>query len=186
MLADRAGGNDPTHRRQGSVLRRGVVAVDGGDVALLAVRAHGVEVGQRVPDAGRLGVLLDRRAGQGRVVLAVGFGAGHDVVAPGHAVLVHQVGQVGPGVDRPAAWPGAGRYGRVRQAGVLRPARILQGVRTAGRVMGGAGGGPFRDLKQVLGEAPGGVRLEHVVLQHVVRGVGPVVRNVALRVIAQY
>src|SRR5207253_7385216 len=101
--------------------------------------------------------------------------------APGDAGAVQQVGHVGPSVDRrrPA--------GVVLLAEVGWIARALQRVGAAGRlVVGGAVRRPFGNLEQVLGQRPGGVGFEHVVLQHEVVGVGPVVGDVPAVVVTHH
>ena len=162
----------------------------------------GVEGGQRVPDAGGVGVLAYGCARHGGVVAAVGFGAGHDVVTPTHLVLVQEIGEVGPRVDGAAgrrdrisfAVGERGIRDRRRRARrgirwlllpscageVERQARHLQRVGATRRiVMGGAIGRPLRDHEQVRGQAPRCVRFEHVVLEHEVLRVGPVVGDLA-------
>ena len=125
----------------------------------------------------------------------------HDVVAPADVVLVEEVGQVGPGVDGlarprvlvavlgvPATVLGS-RLAAVDRRRVLRAlgGPGLQGVRAARGVVGlGAEGGPLRHEEEVGRQAPRGVRLEHVVLQDEVLRIGPVVRDVALRVVAHH
>ena len=134
-------------------------------------------------------------------VLAVGLRPAHHVVAPADLVLVEQVGQVGPGVDglaRPrvlvavlgvAATVLGTRLAAVDRRRVLRAlgGPGLQGVHAARGVVGlGAVGGPLRHQEEVGRQAPRGVRLEHVVLQDEVLRVGPVVGDVALRVVAHH
>ena len=53
-------------------------------------------------------------------------------------------------------------------------------------VVGRAVSRPGRNHEQMDGQAPRAVRLEHVVLEHKVVGVGPVVRDVATRVVAHH
>ena len=141
---------------------------------------------------GVLAFWVDRGARLGGVVLAVGLGPADDVVAPADVVLVEQVGEVGPGVDR---LPGlASRCSSDRPGRRRRRARLwalgrpgLQGVDAAGRVvLLRAVGRPLRDEEEVGRQAPRGVRLEHVVLQDEVLGVGPVVRDVARGVVAHH
>src|SRR4029077_21004436 len=100
VLADLLGWHYPRHGREGPGPRRGVEPIDRLDVAELVVLAHGVEVRERVPDAGRLRVLGLARAEDRGAVCAVGFGAGEDVVAPRHVMGVQQIGEICPGVDR--------------------------------------------------------------------------------------
>ena len=120
---------------------------------------------------------FDRLADHAAVV-AVGLGALDDEVAPGDVVLVQQVGEIGPRVDRLAA-------GRVLRL-VRRGQRVLDRVDAARRRVRAAAGRPFRDHEQVRRQAPRGVRLEHVVLQHEVARVGPVVRDLARVVVAHH
>jgi len=47
-------------------------------------------------------------------------------------------------------------------------------------------GGPLGDHEEVLGQAPGGVGLEHPVLEHEVVGVGPVVGDLVAGVVAHH
>ena len=136
----------------------------------------GDEVRQRVPQPGGDRPLRDPLAHQRPVVAAVRLGAGGHVVAPAHVVAVHQVGQVGPRVDRlPRRWAAAVAHPAV--GGVAADQLGTVHARRGGPA--GAQRRPLRDLPQVLGQAPGADRLEHPVLEHVAVGVGPVVRDVA-------
>ena len=93
-----------------------------------------------------------------------------EVVAPADVVRVQQVGQVGPGE---------------RLGDVVGPVPRHQVALAAHRVLRvGALGGPRGDHRQVGGEAPGRYRLEHVVVQHEVLGVRPVVGDVGPHVVA--
>ena len=94
-------------------------------------------------------------------------------------MLVQQVGEVGPRVVGLAA-------GRVLPL-VWRGERVLDRVDAAHRVgVRAAAGRPLGNHEQVGRQAPGGVRLEHVVLQHEVARIGPVVRDLAPVVVAHY
>ena len=103
-----------------------------------------------------------------------------DVVAPADVVLVQQVGEVGPGVVRRAApvvlprLPGGEPGSCTRDVAAHRIALLVQLRRPAG------------DHEQVRGQAPRRVRLEHVVLEHEVPRVGPVVRDLARVVVAHH
>ena len=152
---------------------------------------HRVEPGQRIPDAGGVRVLLDRRAGQRGVVLAVRLGAAHHVVAPAHMGLVEKIGEIRPGVDGLAVRAGIRRSGpaAIVGRGVGRPLLRLGLQRVAAArwiVVLRAVGRPFRYEEQVGRQAPRGVGLEHVVLEDEILGVGPVVREVASRVIPHH
>src|SRR5262249_18689658 len=100
VLTDIAGRGDPRHRGQRAGRGGRVEVLDRLDVAELTVGPDRVEVGERVPDAGCLRVLVDRRALHRSVVLAVRLGPGDHVVAPGNPGPVQQIREVGPGVDR--------------------------------------------------------------------------------------
>src|SRR5262249_51610554 len=85
VLAVRLVGRDPGHGGQGAAVDVAEEGAQGLDVADLMVLLDVDEPGQRVPD--------DRNAaGTGRLRASV------KVVAPAHAVLVQQPGQVGPAV----------------------------------------------------------------------------------------
>ena len=151
---------------------------DRGHVAELVVVADRVEPGQRVPDPRRLGTLPESRADH-RARLAVRLTAGEDVVPPGDVVLMEQVREVGPGVVR----PDADRVLRLSRRG----GRVLERVDAARRVVfHGAARRPLGDHEQVGRQAPGGVRLEQVVLQDEVPRVRPVVRDLVPVVIAHH
>ena len=183
VLAVTGGRDHPAHRRQvpgaGTVHEVG----GGGDVPQLVVLLHGDEVRQRVPQPGGLRPLADRVADQRRVLPAVRLRPGLHVVAPAHVLPVQQVGQVGPGVHRVLRGHPSARAGPpVRRAEADPPGSVGAGRRGAGR----AARRPLRDLPQVLGQAPGPHRLEHVVLEDVAVRERPVVRDVALRVVPEY
>jgi hypothetical protein len=141
---------------------------------------NGVEVEQWVPDAGRRRGLMHRRAGQHGVVLAVGFVALGDVVAPGDSGAVHEVGQVRPGIDR---WLGVGMLGHIE---VRRIPRVVDRVRAVLRVVVHALRRPLGHREQVSRQTPRRVGFEHVVLQDEVLRVGPVVGDLAPVVIAHH
>jgi len=105
MLAHLVVRDHPRNRRKRSIPRRAVEVADRGDVAELVVGADGVEPRKRIPDSRRPGVLLLRMADDRGVVCAIRLTALEDVVAPGNAVLVQQVRQVGPWVIRRATRP---------------------------------------------------------------------------------
>ena len=182
VLRHRPVGDDPGDRRQGSRLRRGEEVRQRLDVGQLVVLLDVGEVRQRVPDAGCLGALANRSARHGRVVVAVGFGPLEHVIGPADAVAVHQVGQIGPrvvGIGRvfPAEPP--------REVGWVLGA--LHRVAAAHRVaLLGAVGRPLRHHVQVRGEAPGEVGLEHVVLEHEVARIRPVIGDVRAGVVAHH
>ena len=157
------------------MLRRPEEVADGDDVPELVIRSDGREPRQRVPDSGRLRVLLLRPA-EHPVVRAVRFAALEDVVAPRDVVLVEQVGEVGPGVLRRRSV----RLGLARRCHGRR-VRIDAAHRIAAA---GASRGPLRNREQVGGQAPRRVRLEHVILENEVSRVRPVVRDLARVVVA--
>ena len=100
-----------------------------------------------------------------------GSRAAHDVVPPRHASTVHEVGQIGPRVD------GVRRNRR----------RDVHGVRARRRdVVLRAQRGPFGNHEQVRRKAPRRRGLEHVILEHEVARVSPVVRDVAFRVVPHH
>src|SRR5947209_3266757 len=82
-----------------------------------------------------LGLLVHGCATQRVGVAAIGFGTGHDVIAPRHRVLVKKVGQIRPREDRTTPmW----------MERVTRPRRgCVQGVLTAARIMPCADRGPL-------------------------------------------
>jgi hypothetical protein len=113
------------------------------------------------------------------VVLAVGLPTPEEVVAPRHVVAVQQIGEIGPRVVGLAVR-------RVLRL-VRRRERVLQRVHAARGVMRPvAAGRPLRDQVQLRGQAPRRDRLEQVVPQHEVARVGPVVRDLALVVVAHH
>src|SRR5438105_9839754 len=102
------------------MLCRRVELVNGLDVVQLMGVANGVEVREWIPDTGGLCVLLDVRACQGVAVRAVGLVPVGDVVAPRDLVLVEQLREIRPRIDR--LWP----LGSRRRTGrVLRRLRGL-------------------------------------------------------------
>ena len=106
------------------------------------------------------------------VVRTVGLPAAVDVVAPTDAVLVQEVGDVCPRIVR-------GLAGRVAGPS-RRRARSLHGRVAAHRdALASAARRPAGDEVEVLGQAPGRIGLEHVVLEHEVAGVIPVVGDLA-------
>ena len=140
----------------------------------------GREVRQRVPDPRCAGALRHPRAGDECVVGAVRLVALGHVVPPRDVRPVQQVGQVRPGVDRGlvARVLGGVEVGRV--------ARVADVVRARVRVVVVAERGPQGHREQVGGQAPRAVRLEHVVLQHEVARVGPVVRDLPVVVVPHH
>src|SRR5579884_1591231 len=116
---------------------------------------------------------MHRRA-VGRVVFAVGLVARLDVVLPTDLMLEEQVGQVRPGVVRLAA-------GGVGVGRVLQPVDATHGIPGLAAL-----GRPLGDHVEVGGETPRGVRLEHVVLQDELLGVGPVVGDLPRVVVAHH
>src|ERR1700690_894295 len=99
MFAVPAAGGDPTDRGQRSLVGILIEVGDVGDILKLAILFDRVKKGQWIPDAGRFGILVYRRA-VGGIIGAVGFRTGLDVVLPGDLILEEQVGQVGPGIVR--------------------------------------------------------------------------------------
>ena len=176
VVADALRGRDPRDRRQRAGASRAVEGGERGDVLQLMVLPHGVEVGQRVPDARCLRVLRHRRA-EHRVVGAVGLVALRDVVAPADVVAVEEIRQVGPRVvGRPAR-------GVLRLPG--RRARRLDGAAATLRVaLRRAERRPAGDEVEVRRQAPRRVRLEHVILEDELARVVPVVRDLAPVVVA--
>ena len=138
---------------------------------------HVVEPGQRVHDAGRLRVL--RPGAQNiSVVSTVGLVPPGDVVPPADAGVVQQLGQVGPGV-----------VGTCRSCSPTVPGGG-SGACTAGLQLIGSSScaacRPAGDQEEVRRQAPGRVRLEHVVLEDELLCVRPVVRDLALVVVAHH
>ncbi len=179
MLAVGTAGRDPGNGRQVAILGGVEIVGDIGDVVQLTVLLDGVEVGQRIPDAGGLGPLLGGRAAH-RVVRAVGLGAAFDVIPPADLALVQQVGEVGPGII------GCGRAGLAAMPEIRRIAGALERVHAGARVGATALGGPLRDHEQVLRQTPGCVGLEHPVLEDEVVGVRPVVGDLVPGVVAHH
>ena len=143
------------------------------DVAHLVVLLYVVEARQRVPDPGRLCGLRHVRT-EHRVVGAVGLAPVRHVVAPAHVVAVHEVREVGPRiVERLAVAGGAER--RVERGFAAQRVAVLR-----------AAGSPAGDEREMGREAPGVVRLEHVVLQDEVMRVVPVVRDLVRVVVAHH
>ncbi len=136
VLAHGVRRHDPRDRRQRPLLRSFVEARDRLDVAELAVVSNGVEVGQRVPDTRCARRLVVGHARQRPGVFAVGLGARYDVVPPRDAVLVQQVGQVGPGED------------------VVIARRDLAGAHAAERIVVRAACRPSGHHVEVSGQAP--------------------------------
>ncbi len=173
MLALPPGRHDPGHR--GKLVGGEVVVerLESLDVADLTVLLNRLKEGERVPDLRRPGVLCQRHARQ-VAIGAVGLHAIFDVVLPADLCAVQQIGQIGP---------------RVVGGGVARQHRVLpvgqvESVGARHRIAAGAGCRPLRDEEQVRRQAPGSVRLEHVVLQDEILRVAPVVGDLSRVVIA--
>ena len=175
MLADRSRRHDPRDRRQLPAFA--AVKKLRSDVMLSSCqfsrtcRSTAADSRSR-----RLRVLRARLAGDRGVVPQSGSRALNDVVAPAHVALVQEVRDVGPRVvgDRVLRLPlkSGGRSGGParRRSSSGRPSPCTCR--------------PAADHEQVRGQAPRGVRLEHVVLQDEVARVGPVVRDLARVVVA--
>ena len=172
MLAVALVRHHPRHGRQrpGCGIRE--VVPRGLHVAQLAVLSDGREARQRVPDVRGGGGLRARRA-EHLVVDAVRLPALLHVVLPAHARVVKEVRQVGPGVGRRVA-----RMGSITLPGDVHGGPQI-GVAARRDAAFCAAGRPTGDHVEVGGEAPGPDALVHVILQHVVLGVGPVVRDLA-------
>jgi hypothetical protein len=184
VLAVRARGGDPAHRRQRPRPGCGEVGGKVPDVGQLVIVLDIGEEGQGVPDAGGGRLLGHCAAGLGAGVVAVGLCPLLHVVRPGDVVLVEQIGHVGPR-------EGDGTGARTQRRGVgLR--RLLRGVGAVQRPLAAAGravgapGRPARDHVEVGDVGPRRRRLEHVVVEHEVLGVGPVVRDLGPRVVAHH
>ena len=178
MLAHAVVRDHPRHGGQLPATCGGEEARDRRDVVELMVTPDRREVREGVPDPRRLRALKHRATGH-RAGLAVRLLTGEDVVAPGDVMLVHQVREVGPGVLRHA--------GRRVQRLVRRRHRLLDRVATTPRVTAaGTARRPLGDHEQVSRQAPGRVRLEHVVLENEVPRVRPVVRDLPLVVVAHH
>ena len=185
-----AGGDHPRNGRQVPTIGVAEQLRIGHDVAQLPVLVDVDEIGQRVPDLRRLHVLGHRLAGH-RSAGAIGLSALSQVVAPADLVLVQQIGDLGP--------PVVGRL-RCRERVVL--IRDLGQTQERGRAVAagrrltvGVGlhevrrlaahrphhvhavGRPGGHHVQVRRQAPAQIGLEHVVLEHEVLGVLPVVRD---------
>ena len=176
MLAHRLCRRDPRHRGQRPGVHGGEEVAQRRNVPELLILAHGVEVRKRVPDARRLRVLRHRCA-EHLAVGAVGLRALGDVVAPADVRLVQQVRQVGPRVVGYSA-------GRVLRLTRWRARRLHGRAAARGDVRDRALRRPAGDEVQMLGQAPGEVWLEHVVLQDEVPRVRPVVRDLVPVVVA--
>ena len=108
--------------------------------------------------------------------LAIGLGARLDVVAPAHVMPVQQIGQIGPrviGVD-------VRRGTNVRR--VLRPGDVRLAAERVGRRQTACR--PLGHHPQMRRQAPARDRLEQVILEHEPARVRPVVRDLALIVVA--
>ena len=178
MVADRVARNQPRDGGKASLARIAEEPAHGLDVAHLPVLVHGCEPRQRVPDPRRRRALSNRAADH-LVLGAVRLRSGEDVVAPGDMAHVQQVREVGPGV--------VGLAARRVLPLVRRRERVLDRVHAAHRVRPAmAARRPLGDHEQVRRQARRRVRLEHVVLQHEVARVGPVVRQLACVVVAHH
>src|ERR1700694_4767780 len=82
------------------------------DVLHLVILMDRGEPWQRIPDPRRARVLLVLDAGLLGGVLTIRLGPRRSVVLPPDVVLVKQVGQIGPGVERIHGTRGGGRGGR--------------------------------------------------------------------------
>ena len=133
VLADLTGRGHPRHGRERAALGGLEEVADRLDVVALVVGVDRIEPRQRVPDPRRLRVLPDGQAVHLRIILAVRFGARHDVVAPAHSVLMEEVRQVSPRVDRV---PDLGRRPPGREIG--RESGSLQRVDATCGIMGRA------------------------------------------------
>jgi hypothetical protein len=169
MLADLVRRRDPRDGRKRARPRRPHERAERPDVAQLVILGDRLEPRKGIPDARSARVLRNRLA-EHRPLAAIRLPSTLDVVAPAHVVRVEEVREVGPVVVR----------NRVRR--VLRLAGRGAGVldrRTAAHRLSGprAPRRPRRHEVEVGRQAPGRIRLEHVVLQDEVPGVGPVVRD---------
>src|SRR6185437_15844149 len=134
----------------------------------LVVGSYVREVRQRIPEAGRALALEACVAGD-RTRETVVRGALLDVRRPRDSVLVEEVREIGPRVER-AVRPAPQR--RDRSVAEIRPARARL-VRVA------APGRPAGDEPEVRRQAPAPVGLEHVVLEDEAARVRPEVRDLA-------
>ena len=146
-----------------------------GDGALVVLADVG-EVRQRVPHPRRAaalepGVALDRARE------AVGRRALLRVRGPRDPVLVEEVREVGPAVERPVRVVAKRRRGPAVPRGEIRRAGA-RAVRVAALRR------PAGDEPEMRRQAPAPVRLEHVVLEDEAPRVGPVVRDLAPVVVA--
>ncbi len=184
VLTVRRGRSDPAHGRQPACGGGAEVGPERLDVTRLMVVLHVPEHGERVPDPRRPGVLPDRGAGLGRIVAAVRLGAVLHVVPPADVVGVQQPGDVRPGqVDGRLAGGQLLLDGLAELVVLVRPDDVVD---AAVRRAVAAPGGPGRDHVEVVGQRPRLDRLEHVVVQDEVPGVGPVVRELGPGVIAHH
>ncbi len=168
--------HDPAHRGEGAGRDVGEEVIDGLDVPQLVVLVHRGEKGQGVPDLRCPGRL--RFEGTSHlVVLAVGLRAFGHIVLPAHVVLVQKVGEIGPRVV------GSRHYGAAQSERL----GLVDIAGAAHRVIHlAAQGRPFRHHEEVRRQAPRGIRLEHVILEHEIPGVSPVVRNLVLVVVPHH
>ena len=142
------------------------------------------QVGQVRPGVEPEGQVLAAGAKQ---LLALG---GREVAQAGLARRDHlRVGEAGAGDLGDAVGGQAGAEGgrKVLELEPAGPARALcRVVHAAVRVRAGAARRPAADQVQVGGQGPGVDRLEHVILQDEVLGVGPVVRDLPGVVVAHH
>ena len=119
---------------------------------------------------------LEARVARDRAREAVGRGALLHVRRPGDAVLVEEVGEVGPAVERPVGIAPQRRGSARSSCRDCRAGARLVRVAALRR--------PAGDEPEVRRQAPAPVRLEHVVLEDEVPRVGPVVRDLRAVVVA--
>ena len=179
VLAVGTVGHDPRHRREGAEPRVDIEVVERRDVTRLPVVLDRVEIRERVPDAGRVRRLQVVRAHERIIVVARRYRAAVDVVGPADVVVVEQLRDVGPCVDRSGSgWVTLVPLPVRGKVGPLDRRRAAHGVvRRALR-------GPTGHHHEVDRFAPRRDRLEHVVLEHEPLRIRPVVRDLACVVVA--
>ena len=147
MLRPALAGDHPADGRQPARPCGGEVASGQLHVLQLAGLGDVGEARQRVPDRRLAGALQRRIRADHVAVAAIRLLAGGEVVAPGHVVLVEQVGEIGPRI-------GSAALDRIRR----RPPGVGVGVAAHRIERRFAAGRPGRHQEHVGGHAPAGGR----------------------------
>ena len=176
--------NDPAHCGKRPGLGGAQIVSQRPDIVQLMILLDVAEKRQGIPDSRRLPVLRHRSARLRGIVSAIGLGAALDVVRPANVMRVQEPGDIGPGkVDGRLACTEFLTHGLPELLDAVGSDDVVD---AAHRRAVAAPGRPGGDHVQVVGKRPRLDRLEHVIVQHEVAGVGPVVWYLRCRVVAHH